>query len=128
MVKFWLLCLILVIMAVSGCMDNEPEVNATMNQTPTPTPTQAFPELENTTVYVKIMGTEFIPISYNVKNGTTVKWTNEDSAQYILNVDGISSPPLNKRDSWNYTFYRTGTFEYNLSNNSKMQKGRIIVE
>jgi len=115
-------------MAVSGCMDNEPEVNATMNQTPTPTPTQAFPVLENTTVYVKIMGTEFIPISYNVKNGTTVKWTNEDSAQYILNVDGISSPPLNKRDSWNYTFYRTGTFEYNLSNNSKMQKGRIIVE
>lgn len=124
---FWLLCLILVIIAVSGCMDNGPEVNATMNQTPTPTQ-EAFPVLENTTVYVKIKGTEFIPISYNVKNGTTVKWTNEDSAQYILNVDGISSPPLNKRDNWSYTFYRPGTFEYNLSNNSWMQKGLIIVE
>ena len=124
-----LLCLIvLVVVAVSGCMDNEPQVNASVNQTPTPVPTNSFPVEENSTVYVKIIGSTFDPASHEVIKGTTVKWTNWDSAIHIVNGPGFQSPPLDKRDSWNYTFNNTGSFEYNCSNHPSMAHGWIIVE
>ncbi len=126
--KLWFICLILLIVAVSGCMDNEPQVNATVNQTPTPVPTKSFPVQENSTVYVKIIGSTYTPASLEVINGTTVKWTNSDSAIHMVKGPGFQSPPLNKWDSWNYTFNNKGTFEYNCSNHPSMVHGRIIVE
>ncbi len=128
MYKWSLCCFIVLILAVSGCTDREPEVNTSVNQTATPTPTQAFPVSEPSTVYIEIKGLTFDVLSLRVINGTTVRWTNMDSAVHVVNVDGASSPPLNKRDSWNHTFYRTGAFEFNLSNYSMMPKGRIVVE
>ena len=116
------------IVAVSGCMDNEPQVNTTVNETPKPTPTNPFPVYENSTVYVEIRGSEFDPVTIRVINGTTVKWTNWDSAYHTIHGDGFESPPLYSRDSWNYTFNDTGTFEYNCSNHSYMLHGWIIVQ
>ena len=126
--KLWFICLILLIVAVSGCMDNEPQVNASVNQTPAPVPTKSFPVQENSTVYVKIIGSTFEPASHEVINGTTVKWTNSDSAKHTVKGPGFQSPPLNKWDSWNYTFNNTGTFEYNCSIHPTMAHGYIIVE
>ncbi len=123
-----LLCLMVLIVAVSGCMGNEPPVNATLNQTPTPVPTKSFPVQENSTVYVKIIGSTFDPASHEVINGTTVKWTNRDSAIHIVNGPGFQSPPLNKWDSWSYTFNNTGRFEYNCSNHPSMAHGWIVVD
>lgn len=123
-----LLCFIVLIVIMSGCMDKEPEINATVNQTPKPTQTQAFPVPEPSTVYVEIKGLTFDVLSLRITNGTTVRWTNMDSAMHVVNVDGSSSPPLNKRDSWNYTFNKTGMFEYSLSNYSMMPRGSIVVE
>jgi plastocyanin len=97
-------------------------------QTPTVTPTKVFSEPEPTTVYVEIKGTMFNPPEWKVVNGTTVKWTNMDSASYVVNVDGVQSPLLNKRDSWKYTFNKTGIFEYKCSIHPAMPKGKIIVE
>ena len=123
-----LLCLIVLIAGVSGCVDNEPQVNASLNITPTPVPTKAFPVPENSTVYVKIIGSTFDPISHILITGTTVKWMNFDSATHIVSGPGFQSPPLYKWDSWNYTFNNTGTFEYYCSNHPSMAHGRIIVE
>jgi plastocyanin len=126
-----LLCLIVLIVAVSGCfgnMGNEHQVNATVKQTSRPMPTNIFPIHENSTVYVEIRGFEFDPATLKVVNGTTVKWTNRDSAIHIVNGHGFQSPPLNKWDSWKYTFNNTGTFEYNCSNHQSMAHGWIIVE
>lgn len=124
----WVICLIIVA-ALAGCIGKEPVVNQTVNLTPTPVPPHViFPVQEHATVYVEIFGSEFIPSVHKVTNGTTVRWTNMDSARYIITGKGFRSPALNKKESWNYTFNETGTFEYNLSDHPFMKPGRIIVE
>lgn len=131
MIKFLLLCLILLIVAVSGCTEeSKTSPNATINQTTaivTITPA-AFPVLKPSTVYVDILGSKFIPPELNVVSGTTVEWKNSDSAVYVLKVDNISSPNLSKRDTWNFTFNRIGTFYYNCTLHPAMPGGKIIVE
>jgi len=125
----WVLCLIIVA-ALSGCVSNEePEVNYTVNLTPTPPPPHVvFPVREPTTVDVEIFASAFNPPTLNVVNGTTVRWTNKDSATYVITGKGFRSPELNRWDSWNYTFNETGTFEYNCSLHPFIKLGRIIVE
>jgi plastocyanin len=128
MLKAWILCSILLIGALSGCLNEKPAENVTENKTnATATPT-LYMVPEPTTVYVTIMGSRFNPIELKVVNGTTVRWTNLDSALHMVNVDGSRSPPLYKRDSWSYTFNKTGIFEFNCSIHPTMSKGRIIVE
>lgn len=130
MKKRWILFLVLVIAAFSGCTntDTGPEESNNSKPTPVPTATQAFPVPEPSTVYVEIKGTMFTPIEMDITNGTTVRWTNMDSSIYVLNVSGYQSPPLNKRDSWNFTFNKTGIYEYNSISHPSMKQGRINVE
>lgn len=129
MAKPWLLCLILLIAALSGCTDKKPEPvkNVTTNQTPAVIITPAFTIPEPSTVYVEIKGSLFDPLELKVIRGTTVRWTNMDSAQHVVNGEGFRSPPLYKRDMWNYTFNKTGTFEYNCSIHPSMPYARVIV-
>ncbi|PWB52542.1 MAG: hypothetical protein C3F06_08285 [Candidatus Methanoperedenaceae archaeon] len=129
----WMLCFILVVL-ISGCTGENTDQGTDIGnqqqvvQIPTVAPTKGFSVPEPTTVYVEIKGTMFNPPEWKIVNGTTVKWTNMDSTSYIVNVDGVQSPLLNKRDSWKYTFNKTGIFEYKCSLHPKMPKGKIIVE
>jgi plastocyanin len=127
----WVLILILIV-AVSGCTGTDTDSEQTkvpMSTTPTPMQTteKAFPVPEPLTVYVNIKGTMFNPPELNITNGTTVKWTNLDSGQYAVNVSGSQSPPLNKRDTWSFTFNTTGTYEYGCDLIPSMPHGRITV-
>ena len=131
MVKLSALLLLLLVVALSGCTEEKPEpsVNTTtINQTPQPTVTPMFTVPEPSTVYVEIRGSAFNPVVLTITNGTTVRWTNLDSARHAINGKNFSSPPLNKKEMWNYTFNKNGTFEYNCSIHPIMAKGRIIVE
>jgi plastocyanin len=123
--------LILLIVAISGCINDNGDfstnANRTIIKTPASTPT-GFPVLEPLTVYVEIKGSMFNPLELKIVNGTTVKWTNADSASYIVNVDDVQSPVLNKRDSWNHTFNKTGIFEYYSPDHPVMPHGNISVE
>jgi plastocyanin len=118
--------------ALAGCIGSkEPVVNKTVNLTPVPTtppPYKVFPVREPTTVDVEIFASAFNPLTLNIVNGTTVRWTNKDSAAYVITGKGFKSPELNKRDNWSYTFNDTGTFEYNSSNHPTMPHGTMIVE
>jgi len=116
--------------ALAGCISNEePEINYTVTQAPTPPPPHVvFPVREPTTVDVVIFGSAFDPSVINVVNGTTVRWTNKDSATYVITGKGFRSPELKVRDTWNYTFNETGTFEYNCSIHPFMPHGTIIVK
>lgn len=124
------LLIILLTIALSGCIGFEQPKNETLNQTPTAvvTPTPAFAVREPSTVYVNIRGSVFDPIELKVVNGTTVKWENFDDARYAIIVNNVSSPTFNKRENWSYRFNETGTFEYNCSVHPWMKHGRIIVE
>ena len=129
MFERWVICLVIVA-ALAGCVDNsEPVVNKTVNLTPTPPPPhKVFPVREPTTVDVEIFASAFNPLTLNIVNGTTVRWTNKDSATYVIAGKRFKSPELNKRDNWSYTFNDTGTFEYNCSIHTTMPHGTIIVE
>ena len=129
MYERWVICLIIVA-ALAGCIGSkEPIVNKTVNLTPTPKPPYVvYPVRELTTVDVEIFASAFKPLTLNVVNGTTVRWTNKDSATYVITGKGFKSPELNKKDNWSYTFNETGTFEYNCSIHSSMPHGTIFVE
>ena len=129
--KRWIFGIILVAVFISGCTDNNTDSGidaGNKTKVEMPTVTAAFPVSEPKTVYVEILGTMFNPLEMKVVNGTIVKWINKDSASYLLNVDGVQSHILNKRDSWNHTFNKTGIFEYNCSIHPTMPHGKIIVE
>ncbi len=146
MSKPYLLFVILLTIAFSGCVIKGEPSNSTVNpevavpdtnqaQTAitataiaTPTSTPVIFGHENSTVYVEIKGSEFKPSELRIINGTTVKWKNMDDAQYIINGTNFKSPPLNRRENWSYTFNKTGTFEYNCPTHLWMKHGRIIVE
>jgi plastocyanin len=125
--KFFSLVLILLTIALSGCTlkFDEPANNTSLTPIPTVTPTPYLPEQR--TVYVEIFGSAFNPPELKVVNGTIVQWINKDSSPHAIYINNISSPVLNKRDKWNYTFIQPGTFEYNCTMQTWMKHGRIIV-
>jgi len=131
MSRRWVFLLILIV-ALSGCTGKDVEsgqTNTTVPPTPSPVQTtaKAFPVPEPLTVYVTIKGTMFNPPELNITNGTTVRWTNLDSVQYSLNVSGYQSPPFNKKNTWSFTFNKTGIYEYGCALHPSMPHGRITV-
>lgn len=78
-------------------------------------------------VYVEIKGSQFNPIDLRIAQGTTVRWTNMDSALHIIKGNDFESPPLNKREMWNYTFDKKGTYNYSCISHPYMPNGKIIV-
>src|SRR3954454_21345803 len=67
-------------------------------------------------VAVKIVNYAFAPASLSVAVGTTVTWTNYDTAPHTVTVSSgpvkFSSPSLNKGDTFSYTFKTVGTYSY----------------
>jgi len=128
---FFLLIMLMIFVAISGCTDTEPEkaaVNVSAILTPTvQAPAEVFPVPEPLTVYVTIMGTKFNRHELEITNGTTVKWTNQDSGEYIVNVSGSQSPPINRKETWSYTFNKTGIYEFGCDLHPFMPHGRITV-
>ncbi|MCX9083666.1 MAG: hypothetical protein OIN87_02580 [Candidatus Methanoperedens sp.] len=125
-----LLLVFILVIPISGCIDEDSEqvpVVKTTAPVPVQTTVKAFPLPDHQTVYVIIKGTEFNPPEYEIVKGTAVKWTNQDSGLYVVNVNGSKSPPLNKKDSWNYTFNEIGIFEYSCDLHPSMPHGRITV-
>lgn len=78
-------------------------------------------------VYVEIKGSQFNPIELRIAEGTTVRWTNMDSALHIIKGDDFESPPLNKRDTWSYAFDKKGTYNYSCISHPYIPEGKIIV-
>jgi len=124
------LLLILAVLAVSGCAIkyDEPANNTSINFTPQVTATPVPDLLKYPTAYVEIFGSAFNPLELNIAKGTTVQWLNKDSSQHDIFVNYTHSPVLNKRDTWNYTFNVSGTYEYNCTIQPWIKHGRIIVK
>lgn len=78
---------------------------------------------------VEIEGFAFKPSTLTVKKGTTVKWTNKDSAEHNVFSDQDGGPKgslLAKGESYSFTFTKTGTFSYICQPHPHM-KGTITV-
>ncbi|MBM3309724.1 MAG: copper-binding protein [Candidatus Altiarchaeales archaeon] len=90
----------------------------------------------NSEIKVVIRDFAFTPQVLTIKSGSTVTWTNEDSAPHIVasnphpthtDLPGFESKRLSKGESYSYTFTQTGTFGYHCHLHPSMT-GQIIVE
>lgn len=93
---------------------------------PTPTPaTTPTPANAN----VEISGFAFVPSTLTVSVGTTVTWTNKDSASHTVtsNNNLFESGTLQTGATFQHTFNQKGTFEYHCSIHTFMT-AKVIVE
>lgn len=124
MKKIWLIGFLLIIALISGCAGPKTETQpaATASQTP---PAQPVPA---TAVNIEIKGFAFNPATITIPKGTTVIWTQKDSAQHTATSAGnaFSSDILSQGQTFSYTFNESGTFEYNCHIHPSM-RGKVIV-
>ena len=77
---------------------------------------------------VSIQGFAFNPATLTIKAGTTVTWTNEDSASHTITSAGFfDSGTVATGQTFSKTFDQPGTYNYACSIHPSM-KGKIIVE
>jgi plastocyanin len=87
----------------------------------------AVPEAKNRSI--EISSFAFNPASLTVKVGTTVTWTNQDSAPHTVVADdgSFASQKFSKGESFNFIFTKPGTFQYFCSVHPSM-RATVIVE
>jgi len=79
------------------------------------------------TVLVAIHGFAFNPAEITVKQGQTVRWTNEDSVPHTVKFDSFQSPTLSNGDTYEHTFTEApGEYDYSCAIHPYMM-GKVIV-
>jgi plastocyanin len=83
---------------------------------------------KDSTNTVSIANFSFSPSSLMVTKGTTVTWTNNDSAPHTVTADdgSFTSGTLNQGDTYSYTFDAAGTINYHCSIHP-MMKASVMV-
>ncbi len=95
---------------------------------PTPAAQTPVPQTGANVKEVKISNFAFDPASLTVPVGTTVKWTNQDSADHTVTADDKSfdSGKLGQGKDFSFTFSKEGTFSYKCTIHPNMV-AKIIV-
>jgi amicyanin len=117
-------CIVLLVLACffAGCYS-----------TPAPAPSATTPGAPAAgTNAISIKNFAFSPATLTVKTGTTVTWTNDDSAPHtVVSDDGapvaFTSPSLATGASYPFTFTQAGTYAYHCSIHPSM-KGTVVVQ
>lgn len=84
-------------------------------------------------VAIDIDNFKFMPAQITVKKGTTVTWTNRDTARHdvtpVENSDGAPrSELMGQNESYSHTFDTIGTFAYYCSPHPYMKASVTVVE
>lgn len=114
----WLIGFVVIAVALSGCSGQEPYSES-----------QLFVDATVNGNDVDIKGFAYDSATITVSKGTTVTWTQHDSAVHtVTSVSGdvLDSQNLAKGETFSYTFDETGTFEYYCTIHPYM-KGTVIV-
>lgn len=95
----------------------------TVAGTPTPSVEQA-----STPISVQISMFSFSPATVTVPVGTTVTWTNQDSAAHTVTSDtgAFDSGSLSQGGSWSNTFNQPGSYAYHCAFHGSMH-GTVVV-
>lgn len=89
----------------------------------------ASPAAAGDAVAVAIEGFAFAPSPLEIGIGTTVTWTNRDSAEHTVTSTGggpLQSEGLDQGATYSYTFEEAGTFEYFCEYHGNMS-GTVVV-
>lgn len=89
-------------------------------------------ETPQATNAVTIQNFAFTPASITVKKGTTVTWTNKDSAAHTVTEndgkDGPASSDVNSGQTYSFTYNSVGTFQYHCSIHPSMTGTVTVTE
>jgi len=86
---------------------------------------------------VSITKDGFVPATIQIKKGSQVTWTNNDTNPHRVvtdphpahtNLKGLDSDPLATGESFTFTFEKTGTYGYHDEMNPLKIKGTVIVK
>jgi plastocyanin len=113
-------------LVLAGCSlyGNAPASNNAANQMPAtgaPSPAAVSGNAIN------IQNFAFNPGTLMVTKGTTVTWTNNDSAPHQIKSATFNSSQLSKGQTFSFTFNDAGTFDYSCAIHPSML-GKIIVQ
>ena len=89
--------------------------------------TTGFPEVR-VLKSVDIENFAFVTETITISRGTTVTWTNQDSALHTVTGDDFNSRDLTDGQSWSHTFNTVGIFAYICTNHPTMQGEVVVVE
>lgn len=106
-----------------------PAETTTPSPQPTPATTSTSTPAPTTEESISISGFSFQPSSLTIQAGTTVVWTNQDSAPHTITADNGSfdSGTISSNGTYSRTFTQTGSFVYHCDFHPSMQ-GTIIVQ
>lgn len=130
MKKTWIIGLLVLVVLISGCTygtETTPQQTAAQPAPTTPATTQPA-TAPRATAAVEIKGFAFNPATITIEKGTTVTWTQSDTAPHTVTENGnvFDSGRLTQGQTFSYTFNVAGTFEYHCSIHPSM-KGKVIV-
>ena len=90
-----------------------------------------------TVAAVSITKDGFVPATIQIKKGSQVTWTNNDTNPHQVvtdphpthtNLKGLNSDSLGQGESFTFTFEKSGTFTYHDEMNPLNIKGAVIVK
>lgn len=116
--------------------DAKTSTNTSSSTSNSESSTQASTGSEQTSsnaVAVEISNFAYSPATLTVKVGTTVTWTNKDSARHDVAADDESSDApsselLGRGESYSFTFKKAGTYSYHCTPHPNMQAKVIVTE
>ncbi len=112
----------------TAIQSNTPTATAIQTSTPGASVSPSAIPSQTTAASVDISGFAFSPAELTVAKGTSVTWTNKDSAAHtVTSTSGaFDSGSLSNGGSWTFTFNTPGTYDYRCSFHGSMN-GKIIV-
>lgn len=126
--KTWLIIGLLGVMVlIGGCAGPGTTAQPTPVQPVQTQPGQTQPSATSEAVEVDIKDFSYVPESITVSTGTTVVWTNRDSAPHTVTADSFDSGRLDQGQTFTYTFNQAGAFEYWCTIHPSMHHGIVVV-
>jgi plastocyanin len=125
----WLYVTALAVLIVSGIAFTV-SCSSAYQTTPSPATTQPAAGAPGATAAVVLQNFAFSPATLTVSAGTTVTWTNKDSATHtVTSTQGnvLNSPNMPQGSTFSFTFNQKGTFDYHCSIHQSMT-GQVIVQ
>ena len=128
--KYLLLVSVLVLtIALAACSSQTTPASSQASAYPIVDNSSAVTPAAGTTLEISMVNFSFSPKEVAIKKGTTVTWTNQDSAVHTVTSDMplFDSGSLAKGKSFSYIFSAAGTFPYHCTPHQANMTGTIVV-
>jgi len=128
--KYLLLVSVLILtIALAACSTQATPASPQATAYPVKNNSSAVTPAAGTILEISMVNFSFSPKEVAIKKGTTVTWTNQDSAVHTVTSDMplFDSGSLAKGKSFSYIFSAAGTFPYHCTPHQANMTGTIVV-